>query len=146
MEQKHLIQRAFLIGSTVASPSPLPLLLLLDWDVCLPKGFTLWSIMSPWSAVRHASLSDDSLLIWINTSSKPREAISSLKRGKENECNYQMFLNLRNKIVREKLWQKFKLLIILRAWLLNEFHERLTFKILINTLSLVKRMRDSLGD
>lgn len=121
-----LIHRTFLIGSAVDSPPPLPLLLLLDWDVCLPKGFTLCSIISPWSAMRHASLSGDSFLIWINTSSKPIDAISSLERGKESECNYQLFLNLK----------KVHLLINLRARPPNEFHERLTFKTNFNTFIL----------
>lgn len=82
-------QRAFLIGRSVVNPLPLLLDLLLDWEVCFPTGLTLCSIMSPWSAMRQASLSEDSFLICINTSSKPSSAISSLIESKENKHQYR---------------------------------------------------------
>ena len=73
-----MVQRAFLVGRSVASD-----LDLFESVVCL----TLCSIISPWSAMRQASRSADSFLMWINTSSKPSSAISSLSERKK-EKNY----------------------------------------------------------
>ena len=74
-------QRAFLVGKSVVSD-----LDLFESEVCL----TLCSNMIPWSAMRHASLSVDSFLMWINTSSKPSSPISSLVVKGENKNQHNI--------------------------------------------------------
>lgn len=81
---KQSAQRAFLTGKLATNPPELVFDLLLDREDCFPTGLTLCNFMRPWSAMRHASLSDDSLLICINTSSRPSSTISSLRVKNKN--------------------------------------------------------------
>ena len=81
---KQSSQRAFLTGKLATNPPELVLDLLLDREDCFPTGLTLCNFMRPWSAMRHASLSDDSFLICINTSSRPSSTISSLRVKNKN--------------------------------------------------------------